>query len=75
MLKKRLPSRGPNRSKLMSHTPIALDTTANEKIVFAKSYSAHDAGTIARPDGVSAPSPLGCGWDATPDDPLVATGR
>ena len=36
---------------------MAPDTTANEKIVFAKSYSAQDAGTIARPLGVSAPSP------------------
>jgi hypothetical protein len=36
-LKNRLPSRGPNRSGLISHRPIAPDTTANEKIVLAKS--------------------------------------
>jgi hypothetical protein len=36
---------------------MAPDTTANEKIVLAKSYRAHEAGTIARPLGVRAASP------------------
>ena len=35
---------------------MALDTTANEKIVFAKSYSDHATATRARPDVVSPPS-------------------
>ena len=51
----RLPSRSPNWST--RYSPIAPDTTANEKMVFAKSYSAHEAGTTARPDGVSPASP------------------
>ena len=59
------------------YSPIAPDTTANEKIVLAKSYSAHDAGTIARPLGVSAPSPRAVrGADAGPlDGALLVTGR
>ena len=40
------PSRSPNRST--RYSPMAPDTTANEKIVLAKSYSAHEAGTMAR---------------------------
>ena len=36
---------------------MAPDTTANEKIVLAKSYSAHEAGTMARPLGVIPASP------------------
>jgi hypothetical protein len=55
--------------------PIALDTTTNEKIVLAKSYRAHDAGTIARPEGVSPPSPPYRGRDATPGEALLVTGR
>ena len=52
-----LPSRSPNWRSLTRYSPIAPDTTANEKIVFAKSYSAHEAGTIARPVGVSPARP------------------
>jgi hypothetical protein len=36
---------------------MAVETTANEKIVFAKSYTAHAAGSVARPVGLSAPRP------------------
>jgi hypothetical protein len=36
---------------------MAPDTTAKLKMVFAKSYKAHEAGTIARPLGVRAPRP------------------
>ncbi len=36
---------------------MAPDTTANEKMVLAKSYNAHEAGTIARPLGVSPARP------------------
>ena len=39
------------------YSPIAPDTTAKLKIVLAKSYSAQDAGTIARPLGVIPPRP------------------
>lgn len=38
---------------------MAPDTTANVKIVLAKSYSAQAAGTIARPLGVIAARPRG----------------
>jgi len=38
---------------------MAPETTANEKMVFAKSYIAHVAGTIARPLGVMPASPRG----------------
>ena len=48
-LRMKLPSRSPNRPSATSHRPIAQDTTANEKIVFAKSYSAHATATRARP--------------------------
>ena len=50
-----LPSRSPNRST--RYSPMAPDTTANEKIVLAKSYRAHEAGTMALPLGVIAASP------------------
>ena len=36
-----LPSRSPNCLSLIRYSPIAPDTTANENIVFAKSYSVH----------------------------------
>ncbi len=49
------PSRSPNRS--LRYSPIAPDTTAKLKIVFAKSYSDQAAGTIARPDGVRPARP------------------
>jgi hypothetical protein len=56
---------------LTRYSPIAPETTANEKMVFAKSYSAHDAGTIARPLGVRAARPRRAGaGDAVP--PVVA---
>ena len=51
-----LPSRSPNWVSSVSHRPIAPDTTAKLKIVFAKSYRAHATGTIGRPLGVSFPS-------------------
>ena len=38
---------------------MAPETIANEKIVFAKSYSAHEAGTMVRPVGVMPASPRG----------------
>ena len=41
MLRTACPVAAPNRASSVSHRPIAPDTTANEKIVFAKSYSAH----------------------------------
>src|SRR5262245_13037737 len=56
-LSRMLPSRSPNRRSSVSHRPIAPDTTAKLKIVFAKSYRAQPIGTIGRPDGVSPPSP------------------
>ena len=40
------PVAGPNRESSVSHRPIAPDTIANEKIVFAKSYS--DQAAFAR---------------------------
>ena len=49
------PSRRPNWS--VRYSPMAPDTTAKLKIVLAKSYRAHDAGTMARPLGVRAPRP------------------
>ena len=51
------PSRSPNRST--RYSPMAPDTTANEKIVLAKSYRAHEAGTMALPLGVSRGKPAG----------------
>src|SRR4051794_10466865 len=57
-----LPSRSPKRLALVAHRPIAVETTANEKIVFAKSYKAHAIGTIARPLGVSAARPRPVRW-------------
>jgi len=45
-------SRGPVPRAAADRASRLPDTTANEKIVFAKSYSANEAGTIARPDGV-----------------------
>ena len=68
------PSRSPNRS--IRYSPIAPDTTANEKIVLAKSYSAQETGTIARPLGVSPASPRrGTGVDAGPAGAALVTGR
>ena len=55
-LSTKFPSRSPNRESETSQSPIALDTTANEKIVLAKSYSDHATATRALPDAVSPPS-------------------
>jgi hypothetical protein len=49
------PSRGPNWS--LRYKPIAPETTAKLKIVFAKSYRDHAVGTIARPLGVRPARP------------------
>ena len=55
---------------------MAPDTTANEKIVLAKSYSAQATGTIARPLGVSPASPRrGAGRDSGPAGAALVTGR
>ena len=44
----RLPSRSPNWLSLTRYSPIAPDTTANENIVFAKSYRVHAACATGR---------------------------
>src|SRR5919106_11997 len=65
------PSRGPNW--LFRYSPIAPDTTAKLKMVFAKSYKDQAAGTIARPLGVRAARPRA--RDAgTGDEVALATG-
>ena len=46
-LSRKLPSRSPNCPVSVSHSPMAPDTTAKLKIVFAKSYIAQAAGTRA----------------------------
>ena len=72
----RLPSRSPNRSSLIKYSPIAPETTANEKIVFAKSYNAQATGTIVRPLGVSpARPPCGTGDAGSRDGAAFVTGR
>ena len=43
-----LPSRSPNWLSLIRYSPIAPDTTANENIVFAKSYSVHEPWATSR---------------------------
>ena len=55
-LRRKLPFFSPNWFVSVSHSPIAPETTAKLKIVLAKSYRAHAAGTRALPDGVSAAS-------------------
>src|SRR3954468_6970388 len=51
------PVAAPNRESAVSHSPMVLDTIANEKIVFAKSYSAHDAFARVRRLGSAAAGP------------------
>src|SRR6476469_5300899 len=53
----RLPSRSPKRLASVAHRPMAVETTAYEKIVLAKSYRDHARGSAARPLGLSAARP------------------
>ncbi len=71
-----LPSRSPNWASLTRYSPIAPDTTANEKIVLAKSYSAHETGTIVRPLAVipARPRPRTGGGPGS-DGAALATAR
>src|SRR3954447_24286712 len=78
------PVAGPNRASSISHRPIAPDTIANEKMVFAKSYRVHAAwarGRRLRGSGASTAAPgtsngeaaggcmePSCGW-------LITSGR
>ena len=70
------PSRSPNWASLTRYRPIAPDTTANEKIVLAKSYSAHETGTIVRPLAVipARPRPR-TGEDPGSDGAALVTAR
>ena len=51
-----LPSRSPNCVSLIRYSPIAPDTTANENIVFAKSYRVQAPWATGRRFGSRAPS-------------------
>jgi hypothetical protein len=53
---------------------MAPDTTAKLKIVLAKSYRAHEAGTIARPLGVKAARPRALGAGPTDGAALATAG-
>ena len=50
-----LPSRSPNWVSLIRYSPIAPDTTANENIVFAKSYRVQAPCATGRRFGSRAP--------------------
>ena len=54
-MKANVPFASPNARTV--HGPIAKLTMANEKMVFAKSYSAHDSPSTGLPDRVMAPRP------------------